>query len=82
MTAPTSAQSPAQTARLIHASLCLGVLLLAGVTHFVTRPSMADQAALSPTVVRALLAAALGESVRRGKITAPHSLHSRRLQDS
>ena len=59
MTAPTSAQSPSQAARLIHASLCLGVLLFAGVSHFVTRPSMAGQAALSPTVTRALLAAAL-----------------------
>ena len=63
MTAPTSAQSPAQAARLIHASLCLGVLLFAGVSHFVTRPSMADQAALSPTVTRTLLAAALGACV-------------------
>jgi hypothetical protein len=60
MTAPTSAQSPAQAARLIHASLCLGVLLFAGVSHFVTRPSMAHRAALSPAVATALLAAALG----------------------
>jgi hypothetical protein len=60
MTASTSTLPPAQTARLIHASLCLGVLLFAGVTHFVTRPSMADQAALPPSAVRALLAAALG----------------------
>jgi hypothetical protein len=63
MTAPASAQSPAQAARLIHASLCLGVLLFAGVTQFVTRPSMADHAALSPTAVRALLATALGACV-------------------
>src|SRR5712671_7630019 len=63
MTAPTSAQSPAQAARLIHASLCLGVLLFAGVTQFVTRPSMVDQAALFPNVVPAVLAAALGACV-------------------
>jgi len=63
MTAPASAQSPAQAARLIHASLCLGVLLFAGVTHFVTRPSMADQVALSPNLVRTILAAALGACV-------------------
>jgi hypothetical protein len=63
MTAPTSAQSPAQAARLIHASLCLGVLLFAGVSHFVTRPSMADQPALSPTAAHALLAAALGACI-------------------
>jgi len=63
MTAPASAQSPAQAARLIHASLCLGVLLFAGVTHFVTRPSMTEQASLSPAAVRALLAAALGACV-------------------
>jgi hypothetical protein len=63
MTAPTSAPSPALAARLIHASLCLGVLLFAGVTRFVTRRSMVNQAALSPNFVRALLAAALGACV-------------------
>jgi len=63
MTAPTSAQPPAQAARLIHASLCLGVLLFAGVTQFVTRPSMPDQVALSPNLVRTVLAAALGACV-------------------
>ena len=63
MIAPPAAQSPAQTARLIHASLCLGVLLFAGVSHFVTRPSMADQAAPSPTLASALLAASLGGCV-------------------
>jgi hypothetical protein len=63
MTAPTSAPSPAQAARLIHASLCLGVLLFAGVSHFVTRPSMAAQASLSPTMTRTLLAAALGACI-------------------
>ena len=63
MTAPASAQSPAQAARLIHASLCLGVILFAGVTLFVARPSMAGQDALSPNATRALLAAALAACV-------------------
>ena len=51
---------PAQTARLMHAAMIAGVLLFAVVGHFVLRPTFSSAGDLGPTVLRSLLAVALG----------------------
>lgn len=52
--------APAKQIRLIHASLVMGVLLFALVSHFVLRASAPDSGEFSPGLVRVLLAVALG----------------------
>lgn len=62
MTAPTATTRPATTARLIHASLTLGVIFFAIVVHFVVRPAREESAALPPVVVNVLLGLSLAAS--------------------
>jgi hypothetical protein len=72
MTTGTTGARPATTARMIHASLAIGVVLFAIVNYFVVRPTMAAES-VPPLVVNVLLgvslaASALGVVVLRGRV--------------
>jgi hypothetical protein len=58
---PTATQT-ARTIRLMHASMILGVILFALVTHFVLKPSFGDSGAL-PVPANILLGASLAACV-------------------
>ena len=58
-----AATPPAKLMRLVHASMVTGVLLFAGVAHFVLRQTLGASGPLAPTIVDTLVGLALAACV-------------------